>query len=193
MNEEELKKIWRKEEAIPLKKIDMEYIQNYASNTQTALQKLNIRRMIIGAVVSAIFLLDFVYSDYFYLIVSLMAIYCVYLIWQIRRDNKADRVRREESIRNYLVFKEKNLIRETIYLRIGVFFGFFSVPLISRFQNGTFDFVTTNPWLYISILTIGVLTVGISIELYIRRNFNPILEDLRYLIEELDGEKDTNK
>ncbi len=193
MNEEELKKIWRKEEAIPLKKIDMEYIQNYASNTQTALQKLNIRQIITGAVVAAIVLLDFIYSDYFYLVLSLVAITFVYLIWQTRRDHQADRVRREESIRNYLVFKEKKISREIMYLRTGIFLGFFCVPLISFIQKGTLDFLTTNPLLYISVLTVGVLTMGICTELYIRRNYYPNLEDLRYLIEELDGKNDNSE
>ncbi len=190
MNEEELKQIWRKEEAIPLKNIDMEFIQKYTDDTQNILQRISTKETILGIIVAAIVALDFIYSGYFYFVLSGIVLLSGCVIWQIRRDKKTDRVRMQENIRTYLVYKEKSIIRNVRIMRVSFCAGILSAPLISRVQNGTFAFVTINPLLYITALIIGLLIVLVFAEFYIRRNYYPILEDLRYLIEELDGKND---
>lgn len=200
MNEEELKQIWRKKEAIPLKSINMEFIQQYTVNTQNSLQKLARREMIAGLIALVIFALDFIYTGNFYFGLSWMAIICIYFLWDKRRKAKADEINRTENVRKYLLDKEKELKRDAILTRTFIFLGSAAFALNLKwieesrlldesFRNSHPDYSITS---YIVFLIVIVSIIQLCCEVYVRTNYYPILEDLRYLIEELDGDKDNN-
>lgn len=186
MNEQELKQIWRTEEAIPLKNIDMQYIQQYTDDTDGILRRLTRKELLYGLIFSALFVFDFIYSGNFYAVLLATAIFWAYQLWKNRRAEKLDDLHRTGDVKNFLIKKEENLKRQINRQRvfsvvsIGVF-----VPL-ANLLNGSFYERMANPLMYFAALTITFVVVQIFIEFYNRRNYQPILEDLRYLIEQFD-------
>lgn len=201
MNEEELKQIWRTKEKIPLKSINMEFIQQYTLNTQTSLRKLSRKELIAALIASVIFALDFIYSGNFYFVLAAITALWVYIIWDNRRQARLDEMSRTENVKNYLIGKEEKLKRETVLIRTAIFLGAaafaFNLKLIEEARYLDESFRASHPGdtmtSYIVFLIVSVIIVQVCCEIYIRLNYYPILEDLRYLIEELSGENDNNE
>lgn len=186
MNEQDLKQIWRTEETIPLQNIDMEYIEQFTINTQNSLQKLSRKELIWGLIFSALFVFDSSYSDNFYPVLSAVAAVWIYIFWKKRREVKFDELKLAENIKLFLINKEKRLKRE---IRIQRIFGSFSIFIFSpifNMLNGSLNEKASNLMRYIVSLIISAVVIQIFSEFYIRRNYIPILEDLRYLIEQFD-------
>lgn len=192
MNEEELKQIWRKEEAIPLKNTDMEFIQQYTLNTRNTMQKLSRNEIIVGLIASAIFVFDFINSANFYFVLAAAALLWILFFWSKRRGEKADEINRTENAKNYLIGKVRKLKIEMFLYRILTFAGVSIFAFKVKQINDSYpDIDSTLP--HIIFLIVAVVLIQIGCEFFIRFNYYPILEDLRYLIEELDGENDNSK
>jgi len=189
MNEEELKEIWRTKEVIPLKSINMEFIQQYTQAASGSLQKLSRKETLGGIGISAIFVVNFIYSGNFYIVLMAMTIIWIYAIWKKRRDERLDEQNRTENVKSYLINKERKLKREISRQRIYGFLGVYLLIPAFNMLDGTFYEKLTNPLRYIIILTVTFIVVQTFIEFYTRLNYNPILEDLRYLIEQLDEDE----
>lgn len=186
MNEDELKNIWRREEKIPLKSIDMEFIQNYSLNTQNSIQKLSKKAMIAGIIASAIFVIDFIYSGSFFIVLSVMSAFWIYIIWSSRQRAKSDELERVANVKSFLDGKVKKLKRDMFLQRICVFTGFLFSAIVLQQMENSLHHPGDNPYAYVIFLIIMGIIVQIISEIYIRTNYHPILADLRYLIEELE-------
>lgn len=186
MNEQELKNIWRREEKIPLKSIDMEFIQNYSLKTQNSLQKLSRKEMIAGFIASAIFVIDFIYSGNFYIVLTAMSVIWIYIVWSNRRRAKTDELERVKNVKSFLAGKIKKLKQHILLRRIIIFTGYILSAIVLHQMEDKHRHPGDNPYLYLIFLIVAGIIIQAINEIYIRINYHPILTDLRYLIEELE-------
>lgn len=189
MNEQELKNIWRREEKIPLKNIDMEFISQQTGETQNILNKLSNRELIFGLTVSAIYVFDFIWSGNFYFVLAGMILVWIYIFWRKHRDIKLDNLERNQDVRNFLIEKEKTLRRELKTNQILIVVIVPTFYILTKILHGSVSELLADPVKYIVVLMITTIFVWAFSEFYNRRNYVPVLEDLRYLIEQFEEDK----
>lgn len=187
MNEDELKNIWRQEEKIPLKNIDMEWI-----GQQTLLSKNELQRKlkwdVTMNVLSYVIFVPFAFYDpkVLFLIPFAAAVWIWYL-WEIRRLYKYEAVfQNVENVKSFLTGKEKLL---SGYLTRSRYIAYIGAPITwtSVFAMGfSFGGILDSNLSLLIFLIFNELIVAAMIEYYIRKIYAPVLDELRDLLRQLD-------
>jgi hypothetical protein len=187
MNEEELKKIWKKAESVSLKNVNIELLGRRALESQNKLQK-KIKWDITINVLFYVFFAPvfFRYPETLFFLPFATAVWIWYL-WETLRIYKLDaNFQESENIKKFLAVKEKflrNYVARTRYIAyLGspvVWFAFFAVNMSIE--------ATGNFWAVVSvILFFSEIFLFIIVEIYIRKIYAPVIDELRDLLQQLN-------
>lgn len=187
MNEEELKEIWKKEQSIPLKNVNIELIRKRALESQNKLRKRIKWDIAVNVLLYVLISPSFFYFPQVLVVVPFAIAVWIWYLWELLRIYKHDANLQEfENVKSFLVSKEQlltNYITRTRYL------GYLGMPVIFSvcFVGMTsFDSIWKFPLNFFIGLIASEILVVILFEPWLRKIYMTVINELKELLQQLN-------
>ena len=188
MNEEELKEIWKKDKTSPIQNIDFERIKKIALKSQKKLRNKIKKDIAVNILLYVLVIPIFLFrrpETLFFL--PFVTVIWIWYLWEVLRIYKYDTdFQKPEHVKDFLIGKERLL---TNYIKRTRYIGYLGTPII-----WSLFFLASMPlqelWnsraAFFLILVFLEIIVLISFELYIKKIYVPVIDELRDLLQQLN-------
>ena len=187
MNEEELKAIWNEDENFTVENFDFKGIGKLTLNAQKKLQSKIKWDIIINILLYLLFTPLFFYFPKSLVVLPFMIAAWIWYLWENLRIYKYDAdFQRYENIKIFLAEKERLLVS---YFKRTRYIGYFGAPfafLICYIGMTSFEHLSQNPLNFLILLTLVEVLLLVMFEIYIRKIYQPVLDELRDLLQQLN-------
>lgn len=187
MNEEELKEIWKKDENFTVGNFDFERIKELASKTQKKLQRKIKWEISINILIYVLFIPLFFYFPKVIVVLPFMIAVWIWYLWENSQIYKYDKnLQSFENVKTFLAEKE-NLLAG--YFKRNRYIGYLGTPfvfLICYIGMTSFEHFQRTPFNFLFCLLLVETLIVIVFEIYVRKIYQPILDELRNLLRQLD-------